>query len=51
MVVGAGTVDWRKGADLFVQLAREVRRTTREPVHFVWVGGDLRSVDWERIRS
>jgi glycosyltransferase involved in cell wall biosynthesis len=51
VVVGAGTVDWRKGPDLFVQLACEVRRRTREPVHFVWVGGDLRSIDWERVRS
>jgi glycosyltransferase involved in cell wall biosynthesis len=51
VVVGAGTVDWRKGADLFVQLACEVRRRTREPVHFIWVGGDLRSADWERVRS
>ena len=45
-----GTVDWRKGPDLFVQLATEVRRRTRHPVHFVWVGGDLRSPDWERVR-
>lgn len=51
VVVGSGTVDWRKGADLFVQLATEVRRRTREPVHFVWVGGDLTSIDWERVRS
>lgn len=51
VVVGAGTVDWRKGADLFVQLACEVRRRVREPVHFVWVGGDLRSADFERVRS
>lgn len=51
VVVGAGTVDWRKGADLFVQLACEVRRRRREPVHFVWVGGDLTSPDWERVRS
>lgn len=51
VVVGAGTVDWRKGPDLFVQLACEVRRRVREPVHFVWVGGDLRSPDWERVRS
>lgn len=51
VVVGAGTIDWRKGADLFVQLATEVRRRTREPVRFVWVGGDLTGTDWERIRS
>lgn len=51
VVLGAGTVDWRKGPDLFIQLACEVRRRTPEPVHFVWVGGDLRSPDWERVRS
>lgn len=51
VVLGAGTIDWRKGADNFVQLATEVRRRTREPVRFVWVGGDLVGTDWERIRS
>lgn len=43
VVVGAGTMDRRKGPDLFVQLACEVRRarpTVEQPVHFVWVGGD-----------
>ena len=51
VVMGAGTVDWRKGPDLFVQLAAEVARTTRDPVHFVWVGGDLTGIDMERLRS
>ncbi len=39
-VVGAvGTVDWRKGADLFAQVARatHLRRGQRD-VHFVWIG-------------
>ena len=31
IVVGAGTVEWRKGADLFIQLAGEVRRRRAEP--------------------
>ena len=51
VVMGAGTIDWRKGPDLFVQLATEVRRRTREPVHFVWIGGDLTGADMERLRS
>ncbi len=51
VVMSAGTVDWRKGPDLFVQLAAEVRRRTREPVHFVWVGGDLTGMDMHRLRS
>jgi glycosyltransferase involved in cell wall biosynthesis len=51
VVMGAGTIDWRKGPDLFIQLATEVRRRTREPVHFVWLGADLESVDMARLRS
>jgi glycosyltransferase involved in cell wall biosynthesis len=51
IVMGAGTIDWRKGPDLFVQLATEVRRRTREPIAFVWLGGTLEGADWERLRS
>lgn len=51
IVVGCGTLDWRKGPDLFIQLASEVRRRTRHPVHFVWLGGEHAGVDWERVRS
>ena len=40
VVGGCGTTDWRKGPDLFVQLARLVReRRAGKEVHFVWVGG------------
>lgn len=40
LVVGAsGVIGWRKGSDLFVQLALTVRRLRPElPVYFVWVG-------------
>ncbi len=40
-VVGAaGTANWAKSPDLFVQLAYAVhRRRPVRPVHFVWVGG------------
>jgi glycosyltransferase involved in cell wall biosynthesis len=46
-IVGcAGTIEWRKGPDLFVQLARTVLRHRPEfPVHFVWLGGDPTSLD------
>lgn len=42
LIVGAsGTTDWRKGPDLFIQLARAVQHyDVGAPVHFVWVGGD-----------
>lgn len=40
VIGGAGSVIWRKGPDLFLQVAATIRR--RRPdldVHFVWVGG------------
>ena len=40
VVGGVGTMDWRKGPDLFVQLAGLVsRRIPANDVYFVWVGG------------
>lgn len=51
VVMGAGTIEWRKGPDLFVQLAAEVRRRTRDPVAFVWVGGQLEGREWIRVHS
>jgi glycosyltransferase involved in cell wall biosynthesis len=51
VVIGGGTMEWRKGPELFVQLAAEVRRRTRDRVSFVWIGGRLSGTDWERVRS
>ncbi len=51
VVVGGGTLEWRKGPELFVQLATEVARRTRDPVCFVWVGGRQDGPDWERVWS
>ena len=40
VVVAAGTLDWRKGPDLFVQAAGAVRRLApHHDVHWVWIGG------------
>lgn len=40
VVGGSGTLDWRKGADLFAQVAATLRRRDFDrPVYFVWVGG------------
>jgi glycosyltransferase involved in cell wall biosynthesis len=41
LVGGVGTMDWRRGPDLFVQLAAMVtRRLNDRDIRFVWVGGD-----------
>ncbi len=52
-VVGAvATVEWRKGADLFVPLARLLppADAAGRPVHLVWVGGGLQPIDMAQLR-
>lgn len=49
IVMGSGTIDWRKGTDLFVQLAAEVARRSTDPIWFVWVGGDHGGHDMQRL--
>ena len=43
LVVGAcGILDWRKGPDIFLQVAATMARTgLGRPPHFLWLGGDL----------
>jgi glycosyltransferase involved in cell wall biosynthesis len=38
VVIGVGTVGWRKGTDIFIQLARAVCQQCNR-ARFVWVGG------------
>jgi glycosyltransferase involved in cell wall biosynthesis len=40
VVGGCGSLGWRKGSDLFLQIADTIRRTPGgEPARFIWVGG------------
>ena len=49
-VVGAaGTQEWRKGTDLFLQLARRLEHHASGPVHLVWVGGGPARLEIERL--
>jgi len=42
VVGGSGTIEWRKGPDLFVQLASMMSRLRLDrPVWFVWLGGKI----------
>ena len=45
-IVGAsGTTDWRKGVDLFIQLAYTVKRKDKDAeIQFVWVGGQCEGI-------
>jgi glycosyltransferase involved in cell wall biosynthesis/Tfp pilus assembly protein PilF len=38
LVFGCGTLDWRKGADIFVELASRIKKNTAENFHFYWIG-------------
>ena len=38
LVFGCGTLDWRKGADIFVELASWIKKNTTEKFHFYWIG-------------
>ena len=49
VVVSSGTVDLRKGTDLFVQIARSCLETSK--LKFVWVGGDLTSKEYFLFRQ
>ena len=50
LVFGCGTRDWRKGADLFVEVARQVVKQCANEVHFCWVGdgfdGRIPTMEW-----
>lgn len=40
IVGSAGTVEWRKGWDLFIKLAADYKKiSTDEEIYFVWIGG------------
>lgn len=47
-IIGAsGTTDWRKGVDLFIQLAYIVKRKINNvEIHFVWVGGRCEGIQY-----
>ncbi len=49
IICGGGTTDWRKGSDLFVQLALAVSKRYVETVHFLWIGGQTDNIQLERL--
>lgn len=50
IICASGTTDWRKGADLFIQLARLIlNKYTDCPVYFIWVGGQKKGFFWSQL--
>ncbi len=51
VVGGCGTTDWRKGPDLFIQVAKYViDRNIANEVHFLWLGGDGAGARYEMLQ-
>lgn len=51
LVIGAcGTIGWRKGSDLFVQVARLALTQSPLPLVFVWVGGPSSSPEFQQLQ-
>ena len=50
VVLGCGTTDWRKGTDLFVQVAAAIHRTD-PAVQFVWVGGETEKGEIGKLKD
>lgn len=49
-IVGAcGSLEWRKGADLFVQVAHKTVSDSDavRPIHFIWIGGQPNSIAYQ----
>jgi len=49
VVISSGTIDLRKGIDLFVQVAKRVNET--EDVNFIWIGANLKSYEYFLIQQ
>jgi glycosyltransferase involved in cell wall biosynthesis len=49
LVLGCGTTDWRKGPDLFIEVAEAIRRMDRGPVQFVWVGQETETGEISKL--
>ncbi len=48
IIIGSGTVDWRKGPDLFLQVAKKVLNNSNK-FYFVWVGGNKALLEYKQL--
>jgi glycosyltransferase involved in cell wall biosynthesis len=49
IICASGTTDWRKGPDLFIQLARLINKQSSKPVYFIWVGGENQGIRYGEL--
>jgi glycosyltransferase involved in cell wall biosynthesis len=46
-ICGCGTLDWRKGIDIFIQLAALFK--DEDGINFLWIGGNPDSLDYKKV--
>lgn len=49
VVCSSGTLDWRKGVDIFVQIANKTKHYSKHKIHFIWIGGESNSLDHSKL--
>ena len=45
IIFGCGTTDWRKGPDLFIEVADQANRLGLKDAYFLWIGVDTGEVE------
>jgi len=50
VVASCGTLHWRKGPDLFLQLGRALAERTTRPFALLWIGGPTQGEEYARFR-
>ncbi|MBC7919880.1 MAG: glycosyltransferase family 4 protein [Ferruginibacter sp.] len=49
VVCASGTTDWRKGVDLFAQIANRCQQMTNASLRFIWVGGASSGLEYDKL--
>ena len=51
IICASGTTDWRKGPDLFIQLAQNIIKNAFDhPVYFLWIGGQKTGLQFSQLQ-
>nr|WP_255551675.1 glycosyltransferase family 4 protein [Aridibaculum aurantiacum] len=49
-VCGSGTLDWRKGIDIMMQVALVLKHKANTSFKFLWIGGEKGTIEYERAK-
>jgi len=50
IVGGLGNIEWRKGTDIFIEVAKEINRKNADAdIQFMWMGGDPNGNEYKQV--